>query len=233
MGQNAQPNRSPRGVISLDWMLLTVAGIALLLLVGTMVRISGEDDPSRRVGDLFSMQDSDTLLAFQDFSFDATGWTPNRRTDQLPGMGPVLGPFTGEPVQRAFAMPVNTQEVHIMFDLHMLGAWGDEDRIRVSLGDVEVLVLRRPGEESGPAVDLSTGPENGIRVGLDHRITELLTPNATLPAPVQSFATYLVRMRVSDPGESVVLRLMAQDNGGDAQWSLDNLTIVATVGPGR
>ncbi len=231
MEQNAQTGRAPRGIITIDWMLLVVGAIALLLLFGTAVRIAGDDDPSRRLNDLFSMHANDDLVAFQDFSFGADDWTPNQTTDRLPGIGPVLGPFADDSVERAFVLPVGTDQVHVMLDLHLLGEWSDDDVLRLWLGEYEVLTLQVPGPDAAEPLQ-SMVEVDGVQILTQRRIITPQQPEGALPGTVSAFASHAIRMRINQPAEALVLRLRA-DAGDAARWTLDNLTVVATVGDAR
>lgn len=225
MGQIARTARSQRGVIALDWMLMTVAAIAVLLLIGTMVRISAGDEDTQRVGDLLAMRAGDDLLAFQDFTFGAPGWAPADTSDRLHGIGPVLGPFSTEAVHRAFEIPVNAYAANMVFDLHLLGDWGAQDLLHISLGEIEVLRLQASD------VTAATGlvdERDGIRVVVERRSIAPQPSEISLPGSVAPFVSHTIRIGITDPGQTLVLRLSAEA-GGDATWALDNLTVVAVV----
>lgn len=226
MGQNAQIGRWPRGVIKLDWMLLAVGAIAVLLLVGTTFRITTGDDGVRTVRDRFTLREGDNLLAFQDFTFGADGWSPQLTSSRLRGIGPVLGPFRDEPVRRAFELPVGADAVFVEFNVHMLGTWEEEDTFTIALGELGILTLLPSGPD--PSAILADGP----LIAVDRRV---ITPQPTetdLPGTTAAFVSHTIRIAMEDPGESLVLRLRAAVAGGGS-WTLDNLTVVATSGDGR
>jgi len=234
MGQNAQTGQPPRGFLTIDWMVLAVACIALLFLLGTMFRTPIETNTTVGVGGLRSLGPNDILLAFQDFSFDATGWTPAATSDQLPGLGPVLGPFTDEAVERSFAMPSDALIGHLAFDLHLIGDWIGQGEFQIALGEQEIMSVRLPGPESTSAemIDIHATDVPGLLIFAGRSVVSPRPPAAILPGPADDFTTFHIRLQVTDPGETLVLRLMSEAEGG-ARWSLDNLTVVATVGEGE
>lgn len=230
MGQNAQTDRSPRGYITIDWMVLAMACIATLFLLGTLLRTSVEAGAVR--GDGFQeLSGRDALLAFQDFSFDATGWDPSDTSDRLPGLGPVLGPFSTEPVQRSFAMPADAASTQMTFDLHMVGDWSTQGVFHVSLGVDEVLTVELPGQEEAQEIALQVTESDRFTVAVQSTFVTPRAGEASLPGANNNFVTLRVRLSVVDPDETLTLRLHAEAEG-DARWTLDNLTVVATSGDG-
>lgn len=228
MGQKAQTDRSPRGHITIDWMVLAVACIAVLFLVGTMLRSAVDADAFHTTG-FQELGGDDTLLAFQDFSFDAEGWTPSPTSDRLPGLGPVLGPFGAEPVQRSFAMPANAAQAQVAFDLHLIGDWAGEGGVQLSLGQ-DLLLTAQLAEGAAPEdIVLNVTEHDGVAVALHHSAVSPRPAEASLPGTTADFMTLRIRVHVTQPGETLSLRLSA-DVAGEAQWTLDNFTVVTTSG---
>lgn len=228
MGQDAHTEQRPRGVVTVDWMVMTVAAIALLFLIGTMIRTSVEVDPTADGGGLRALGADDTLLAFQDFSFDADNWLPSTTSDDLPGLGPVLGPFSDDAVQRSFTMPTTASTAIMSFEVHMIGPWSDDGTLRIALGEVEALTLRAGADGEAP-VALELIEQDGIAVRVSHTAVTPRTPDTTLGAVADSFLVVRVQMVVDDPDGSITLRLQAEADD-DAQWTLDNLSVVALSG---
>lgn len=232
MGQNAQLGQTHRGLVTIDWMVLAVACITLLFLLGSMLRTSVDADALHSEG-FRELRGDDRLLAFQDFSFDAAGWNPADTSDRLPGQGPVLGPFSAEPVQRSFAMPTDATSVQVTFDLHLIGPWAGEGEFHVSLGQDEVLTIGLPEAEGGgpDALDMTASQTDGLRVIARRSAVSPRAAEATLPGTDDDFVTLRIGLELLRPPETLTLRLMAEVDG-DAQWTLDNLTAVATAGDG-
>lgn len=231
MGQNAQTDRSRRSVLTIDWMVLAVAVVAVLFLFGTMVRTSVEPGGPVGATELRLLGVDDSLLAFQDFSFEATGWSPSGTSDDLPGLGPVLGPFVDDAVQRSFAIPVDAGTARLTFDLHLLGDWAGQGDFHISVGEQEALtlLLPEPGTEGSDGIELEAVAIPGLDVFVDRQAVTPRPMETSLPGPDDNFVTLRIGMRVSDPPETLTLRLMAEAEG-DASWTLDNLTVVATGG---
>lgn len=232
MGQNAHIDRSQRGLITIDWMVLAVACVTLLFLLGSMLRTSVEVDGLHSDG-LRELDGDDHLLAYQDFSFNAAGWDPAVTSDRMPGQGPVLGPFAVEPVQRSFAMPANAQAAQITFDLHLVGAWEADDLFHVSLDEAEVLTIGLPDvDNTDPdALVLRAAENDGLRVFAQRTAVSPRPPEAALPGPSDDFVTLRIGVEMIAPPETLTLRLLAEGEG-DARWTLDNLTVVAIAGTG-
>lgn len=232
MGQNAQIGQAHRGYITIDWMVLAVACVTLLFLLGSMLRTSVDADALHTEG-FRELRGDDRLLAFQDFSFDATGWAPADTSDRLPGLGPVLGPFAAEPVQRSFAMPTDASTAQVTFDLHLIGPWEGEGAFHVSLGEDEVLTIGLPEVEGGgpDAIDMIASQADGLRVFARRNAVSPRAAEAALPGADDDFVTLRIGLELVEPPETLTLRLMAEVEG-DARWTLDNLTVVATSGDG-
>ena len=61
--------------ISIDWSLIAITVVAVALLIGSSVRIGAPTAPgdTSSAGGLTLLGASDTLVAFEDFSFGARG----------------------------------------------------------------------------------------------------------------------------------------------------------------
>lgn len=230
MGQNAQTGRSPRGHITIDWMVLAVACIALLFLFGTLLRTSVDGD-AFTTNDFQELSGNDTLLAFQDFSFDADGWDPSDTSDRLPGIGPALGPFGAEPVQRSFPMPVNATMAEVTLDLHLVGDWVGQEGFYVSLGGQQVLSIQLPEDAESGEIDFEASESDGVMIAVQSSTVTPRPAEAALPGPTDGFVTLRIGLSVSEPQETLALRFQAEIEG-DARWSLDNFTVIATSGDG-
>ncbi len=207
---------------------MTVVAMAALLVIGTWIPITTGAEDSRRIGDLFAMRDGDVLLAFQDFTFGAEGWSHGQTSDRLSGIGPALGPFNDEAVRHSFELPVNADAVQLEFNVHMIGDWGNADTLTVSLGELGVVTLTASGAtHDAHAPDASAMvAQDGIRVAVQRRVITPQRSETALPDTTRTFVSHIVRIAVTDPAESVVLRLVADIDGAGA-WMLDNLTVVA------
>jgi hypothetical protein len=88
-------------------------------LVVTTVRTGPEHVPGTplRSGGLEVLGSHETLVAFEDFSFGAQGWTAT--ADRLGRGVPVFGPFDTGAVGKSFALPMDTARVRIGFDMHL------------------------------------------------------------------------------------------------------------------
>ena len=106
--------------ISVDWSLIAITAVAVALLVGTTVRTAPVPEPASTVrsGGLEVLGPHETLIAFEDFSFGAQGWTAPATYDLDRGVG-VFGPFDVGAVQKSFALPDDTSQVRLAFDLHL------------------------------------------------------------------------------------------------------------------
>jgi hypothetical protein len=88
---------------------------------------AGNAAPLRRAGGLGSHE---TLVAFEDFSFGAQGWTGT--ADRISAARvPVFGPFDTGAIGKSFALPMDTARVRIGFDMHLPEA-GDGFSVRVN-----------------------------------------------------------------------------------------------------
>ncbi|MBY4894389.1 hypothetical protein KUL25_16660 [Rhodobacteraceae bacterium N5(2021)] len=207
-----------------------MACIAILFLVGTMWRTAVDADSVTATG-YRELRGDDTLLAFQDFSFDADGWTPASVSDRLPGLGPVLGPFGVEPVQRSFPMPADATAAQVTFDLHLVGDWAEQGAFHIALGRTEVLTVSLSDSADLRDVDLHAAEMDGLSVAVQSTFVSPRRAEATLPGASDDFVTLRVHLGVEQPDETLTLRLQG-DAEGEARWTLDNLTVVANSGDG-
>lgn len=226
MGQNAQTDRPRRGYVTIDWLVVAVAGIALLFLMGTLLR-TAVDAEVIASGNFNELDSDDTLLAFQDFSFEATGWAPSATSDRMPGIGPVLGPFQTEAVQRSFAMPADAALARISFDLHLVGDWAGPGGFHVSLDDTEVLRINLPSDAELGAVEAYTVDDDDIIIVVESSSVTPRRADETLAVDAADFVSVNVQILVLEPSDTLALRLLS-DVGGGAEWTLDNFTVVAT-----
>lgn len=227
MGQYVRTGSPQRGLVTIDWMLASVAAIVVLLFVGSMIRTTNEHDPIRGVGGLRILAEGDELLAFQDFGFDAEGWSPDDTTNRLAGLGPVLGPFTGETAQRTFVVPDGLTNVDVAMDLHLFGDWSAP--LRVAVDEAEYLLLRRP-DDSGDQAEVATTAIGRHRVSVTASEMTVVAQELALPGTDVSFTSYVVRMNLQVPDGEFTLRIGAMDApepGSGAVWALDNVTVIA------
>lgn len=105
---------------SVDWSLIAITAVALALLVVTSVRTGPVLAPGApvRSGGLEVLGANETLIAFEDFSFGAQGWTATAAQGPDRGTG-VYGPFAVGAVQKSFTLPNDTRQVRLSFDLHL------------------------------------------------------------------------------------------------------------------
>lgn len=106
--------------ISVDWSLIAITAVAVAFLVVTTVRTAPVVEPGTpiRSGGLDVLGADETLIAFEDFSFGAQGWTATTAPDFDRALG-VFGPFEVGAVHKNFALPDDTSQVRLAFDLHL------------------------------------------------------------------------------------------------------------------
>ncbi|QXT40116.1 hypothetical protein [Gymnodinialimonas ceratoperidinii] len=229
MGQNARKREHRDSYITVDWLVLLVTCAALVLLLATTLRTPVEGDPEGRDG-FRELAAHETLLAYQDFTFGAPGWRPDATSDRLPGLGPVLGPFDAEPVQRSFPIPADADHVRLSFDLHLIGDWAEQGGLTASLNETELLRVQMPeGTTSAAEVEATQSASLSASAHAERLIPR--QPEDALPGSAPEITILRVRIEMSDPPETLTLRLDAQVDGA-AQWTLDNLTAVAARNDG-
>jgi hypothetical protein len=171
--------------ISVDWSLIAITVVAMALLVSTMVRTGPEHVPGTplRSGGLEVLGADETLVAFEDFSFGAQGWTAMAERASVAAT-PVFGPFEIGTVGKDFLLPEGTARVRIGFDMHLPEAAGGfyvrlngQSVIEnaMALAASNAVVERRDGadgytvwillEGPGDAVSLEVGAEPGPNAG--------------------------------------------------------------------
>jgi hypothetical protein len=113
--------------ISVDWSLIAMTAVALALLVVTTVRTGTAPEPGTpfRSGGLEVLDTHETLVAFEDFSFGAQGWTTTAAQTGYGTRG-VFGPFGMGAVAKRFDLPSDTSQVRVAFDLHLSDDIGSE-----------------------------------------------------------------------------------------------------------
>lgn len=229
MGHNAHPHRIRGAIISIDWMLLSVALIVVLLCLGVFVRIANEREPIRQQGGFLTLGEDDNLLAFEDFTFGAGDWSPGQTSELAGNLGPVLGPFSDDEVSREFDLPAYAEELRLSFDVHLHNAWAENDSLRVAIGDRETLNITLNPVVFGPSATTASGSRrNNMSVEVTQteiapRPAEPVLPGAEEPA-IQSFR---VSIRMQAESDRLRLRLWADTSDAGA-WSLDNFALVAT-----
>jgi len=105
--------------ISVDWSLIAITAVAVALLVVTTIRTGPEPVPGApiRVGGLEVLGADQTLVAFEDFSFGAQGWTTQAASDG--DSAGIFGPFYMGAIEKRYVLPNGTEQVRLGFDLHL------------------------------------------------------------------------------------------------------------------
>jgi hypothetical protein len=187
----------PASRITLDWMLVLVAVIAVALLIASNIRVdqrSAVDRVGTSIGGLRSLAPNERLIVFEDYSYDSGGWSGAPNNDSNAAMGGVLGPITaGAGLTRRFGLPDDTERAEVMFDL--IG-WSDGTRADVTLRLNDLPVL---GAITSDAVTVWVDPVAPRR----HRVW------AMIEAPERP------------------LTLTVETPRGAPDWALDNLTVIA------
>jgi hypothetical protein len=100
--------------ISVDWSLIaiTVVAVALLLVAQWSARGPSMCRARRSAPGAGVLGTHETLVAFEDFSFGAQGWTSTADRASTKAM-PVFGPFDVGAVGKSFALPMDTARVRI------------------------------------------------------------------------------------------------------------------------
>lgn len=126
MVQPASAAAKTRGY-RLDWMLVTMTLVAVLLLAATTIRTSGSgvDLSDDRQSGLRLLTPQEQLLVFEDFRFDARGWSPAQRDIATATRGASLGPFAAETVRHSLSIDPGTAQIDRRFDITFSSDWGD------------------------------------------------------------------------------------------------------------
>ncbi len=230
MGQNARPGRAERALISIDGMLLAVALFVMLVCIGAFIRITAEPHALRQQHGLLALNSADSLLAFEDFSHGGGDWSPATTSSRLTGLGPVLGPFTDDPVERSFRLPIDTSTVQVSFDIHLLGDWSDTDELRVALDETEAVTITLETRDRAEVFATHTIPD---AVGVDVLLEQtIISPRAAEPAlpttTEEAIVTLHIVLQTVPRSDILSLGLQARPSEG-ASWTLDNLAVVATT----
>ncbi|MEX3017187.1 hypothetical protein [Gymnodinialimonas hymeniacidonis] len=230
MGQNARQGRAERALISIDGMLLVVALFVMLVCIGAFIRITTEPHALRQQHGLLALNTADDLLAFEDFSFGGGEWSPATTSERLTGLGPVLGPFTDEPVERSFRLPIDTQSVRVSFDIHLLGGWSERDVLRVSLDGSETVAITL-GARNGDQIPTDAAVPEGadIDVLVDQTLISPRPAEPALPTATEEAIVTLHIALQTAPAADILLLGLASDPSEGASWTLDNLAVVATT----
>jgi hypothetical protein len=106
--------------ISVDWSLIAITLVAVALLAATTIRTSTPPVPGATVqtGGLSILGTHETLIAFEDFNFGAHGWTSTAARASTQSNA-VYGPFDVGAVEKTYALPSDTAQVRVAFDLHL------------------------------------------------------------------------------------------------------------------
>ncbi|MEM7723459.1 MAG: hypothetical protein AAF376_13950 [Pseudomonadota bacterium] len=137
-------------------MLLAVGLIALALTVGSLVRIATQtDNPAGdSLSGLYTLTDQERLVLFEDYSFDAGGWSDLTITRERPEFGSVLGPIApGTALTRTLDLPPETSRVIIEFEVQ---AWDAAEPV-----DLAVRVDGEPVADGGPVVVVTEDRADG------------------------------------------------------------------------
>ncbi|MEJ6393446.1 hypothetical protein V8J82_09280 [Gymnodinialimonas sp. 2305UL16-5] len=189
----------------------------MALLILTMVRTGEGSINSLGAGGLITLEERDTLIAFQDFSFDTDGWDRAIQENSLPGLGPVLDGSVDTAVERVFALPEETALATIRFDMFLNGGWGREDTIHIILGEIQTLALGWPSDNS----ELVTFARDGLSVLAQSALLDPIRDNHRV-------ARYSVELAVSFPADRLTLRLVPElVDGAQSNWAIDNVSVVA------
>lgn len=139
MGRPASHTFTHHGV-TLDWMLVAVAVIALALLAGTTIRMGGGPTSDQDVtAGLIVLRGTDRLIAFEDHTHPDPDLS-DHPVASLQGLGRVLGPFEGETLSRGLTLPDDTSVVSISFDLFL---WDAADLPEVAVNGTPVTMTAR------------------------------------------------------------------------------------------
>lgn len=125
--------------VSVDWMLIAITAIAAILLITATIRTDtgGGRVGVAEAGGLPVLSADQRLVAFEDFSFGATGWTGEVASRPGRAAG-VLGPVAEGDAQKSFVLPDGTRRVEITFDLHLSDGWTGEG-LSIRLDDVTMV----------------------------------------------------------------------------------------------
>lgn len=223
-----------RGHVTLDWLLIAVGLAAGALLAGAVIR-TGDGGQSARfgthIGGVRSLSDTDRLVAFEDMSTGATGWSGGARNDDHLGLGAIWLAEPGTALTRDIALPDGTVRAVLSLDLIAIDDWALEG-LEIALDGAPIL---RHRFTTRPDLDRLDPPAN--------RSADLVAVRAqTEPPREMGFASgtpalederLTVEIAVTTPGTQLALSitpLPAEDGDNDAPaplWAVDNLVVVA------
>jgi len=111
-------NDRPASRFTIDWMLAAVALIAVALVVGSLWPSPRSFPPEVEHGavDLRELSPSERLIFFEDYSFNAGGWSDGEIDHASPATGSVLRSISGASLSRTFEVPQGTERLRIIFD---------------------------------------------------------------------------------------------------------------------
>jgi len=111
-------NDRPASRFTIDWMLAAVALIAVALVVGSLWPSPRSFPPEAEHGavDLRELSPSERLIFFEDYSFNAGGWTDGEIDHASPATGSVLRSLSGASLSRTIQVPQGTDRLRIIFD---------------------------------------------------------------------------------------------------------------------
>ena len=131
MGRSASSIAMTRGV-SFDWTVIALAVAAAAILAVTMIRTDGTPGVMPpRIGGLHVLTPADHVVAFEDYTFNASDWAQDATSET--GLGRVLGPFSGETLMRSFTLPDGTASATLSLDLYL---WDGADRPAITTNGV-------------------------------------------------------------------------------------------------
>lgn len=231
MGQNARSRGVYHARISVDVLLLAMAVALTLFCIGAFIRIGPDPQATPNQNGLLALQPGDELLAFEDFSFGAENWSHPTTSDQIGGLGPVLGPFTNERVTRTIEVPEGARDLQVIFDVHLHGEWNLADGLTVALGGERLLDLTIAGvSEDHLALDIAIAETSDMDVHVEQTSIPV-RPDVSAVAEDDDTAILNLRMTFSGPPAAGMMTLgVSAQSSNDALWTLDNLAIVASGG---
>jgi len=109
----------PASRFTLDWMLVAIAVIAVLVVLGSVLRIhqGRPDHPAPPASGLHILSPGERLVVFEDYSYGPGGWegAPVDRGD--PSAGAVLRPDPTDDLVRRFDLPAAATRVILSFEI--------------------------------------------------------------------------------------------------------------------
>ena len=175
--------------ISVDWSLIAITLVAVALLAATTIRIHTPPVPGQAVqtGGLNVLGADETLVAFEDFSFGAHGWTSTAA--RASGQGAtVYGPFAVGAVQKTFSLPSDTAQVRVAFDLYLADDTAS-DGFSVRVNGRSVIEGAAALNASNAVVTRrGTAGDYAVWISLDHPGDALSVQVEAIPGPDAAWA---------------------------------------------